>query len=197
MQVLLQQVIEMSGKEDALLVSSGTLGNQLCLRVHLTQPPHSVLCDSRAHIVNYESGGLAMWSQATHTGVRPRNRLYLTLEDIQQNIVEEDVHYAPTRVVSLENTLAGTVMPLQEVLRISHWIRTERPDLKLHLDGARLWDGVVAEGISLKDYLEPFDSASICFSKVNDCFLNPTGYGNTVWNDYCGQAKVYQKGTSL
>src|SRR5271170_1975316 len=105
------EVAKLSGHQEALFVSSGTMGNQICLRVHLTQPPHSVLCDVRSHIYTNESGGLAMFSQAMTTTIRPLNGKYITLEEVKAHIVDDDVHHAPTRVVSLENTLNGVVLP--------------------------------------------------------------------------------------
>jgi threonine aldolase len=111
------------------------------------------------------------------TTIRPQNGKYITLEEVKAAIVTEDVHYAPTRVVSLENTLHGVVLPYMEAKRISEYIRTEyKGEIKLHLDGisslmfrlisgARLWNAVVAENITLKQYCLLFDSISLCFSK--------------------------------
>ncbi|KAI9722742.1 MAG: hypothetical protein M1812_001673 [Candelaria pacifica] len=148
----------------ALFVLSGTMGNQIALRAHLTQPPHSVLCDHRAHILEWEAGGVASLSGALVTGVTPKNGKYLTLEDIQEKIVlSDDVHSCPTKVISLENTLAGTIMPLSETLRICTFAREN--EIKLHLDGARLWEVVIAEEGSLSDFTTLFDSVSLCFSK--------------------------------
>jgi threonine aldolase len=150
--------------EDALFVLSGTMGNQLALRSHLTQPPHSILCDYRAHILCWEAGGVASLSQALVNGVVPANGVYLTLEDIKKNVViGDEIHGCPTKVISLENTLGGTIMPLEEVKRISAFAREH--DIRLHLDGARIWEAVVAGAGSLPDYTREFDSVSLCFSK--------------------------------
>src|SRR3954454_8325869 len=95
--------------ESALFVLSGTMGNQLAIRSHLTQIPHSVLCDYRAHVLEYEAGGIASLSQALVKGVVPENGIYLTLEDIEKNVVlGDEIHGCPTKVISLENTLGGT-----------------------------------------------------------------------------------------
>src|SRR5271168_943771 len=94
----------------ALFVLSGTMGNQLALRSHLTQPPHSILCDHRAHILEWEAGGVASLCGALVKGVVPSNGIYLTLEDIKKNVkLGDEIHGAPTRVISLENTLDGTI----------------------------------------------------------------------------------------
>jgi threonine aldolase len=157
-------VADLTGKEAALLVLSGTMGNQVSLRAHLGGPPQSIVCDHRAHVVLYEAGGSASLCGALIKAVVPANKHHLTLEDVQANAsIIDDVHYCPTRVVCLENTLNGTIMPLDECRRISAWARQH--GLLVHLDGARLWEAVAAGGGSLKDYCSCFDSVSLCFSK--------------------------------
>jgi threonine aldolase len=95
----------------------------------------------------------------------PSNGHHLTLEDVQKHaVVSDDVHACPTRVISLENTLDGMVMPLDETRKISAWAR-ER-GIRMHLDGARIWEVVAADvGGSLPDFTTCFDSVSLCFSK--------------------------------
>jgi threonine aldolase len=157
-------VAELTGKEDALLVLSGTMGNQVALRSHLTAPPQAVLCDRRGHIINYEAGGVASLSQAMMQPIDAKNGSYITLEEVQQYaVVSDDVHACPTRVISLENTLNGAIMPLSEVRRISAWAREH--GIIMHLDGARLWEAVAAGAASLKEFCAEFDSISLCFSK--------------------------------
>lgn len=135
--VLLEtRVAKMSGFEGALFTLSGTQGNQICLRTHLTQLPHSILCDERTHVYALEAGGLALLSQAMTTLINPKNGKYITLEEIKPKILHEDVHFAPTRVVSLENTINGVVFPYEEAKRISDYIRSEyKGAIKMHLDG--------------------------------------------------------------
>ncbi|KAI9825269.1 MAG: hypothetical protein M1832_001303 [Thelocarpon impressellum] len=157
-------VAALAGHPAGLLVLSGTMGNQLALRTHLTQPPHSVLCDARAHILEWEAGGVASLSGALVRGVTPRNGHHLTLEDVERHIsLSDDVHACPTAVISLENTLGGAIMPLAEVARISAFAREH--NVRLHLDGARLWHAAVAGAGSLSDYASLCDSVSLCFSK--------------------------------
>ncbi|KAL6702480.1 hypothetical protein ACN47E_001635 [Coniothyrium glycines] len=157
-------IADLTGKEEALLVLSGTMGNQVALRAHLTTPPHAVLCDRRGHIINYEAGGVATLSQAMVQPLDPKNNAYLTLEEIQKHaVISDDVHACPTRVISLENTLNGAIMPLSEVQRISKWARDH--GIIMHLDGARLWEAVAAGAGTLKEYCAEFDSISLCFSK--------------------------------
>ncbi|MCJ1324009.1 hypothetical protein MMC10_000671 [Thelotrema lepadinum] len=172
----------------ATLVSSGTMGNQLATRVHLSTPsphtnlagpPHSLLADARSHILSYEAGAVASLSGALPIGVNPETetsggRQHLTLEDIKRHaVISDDEHFAPTALVCLENTIHGAIIPLSECRAITDWCR-ER-GIRTHLDGARLWEAVaaqVAEGHysgSLEDgmraYGRCFDSVTVCFSK--------------------------------
>lgn len=155
----------LTGKPGALFCASGTLSNQIGLRANLVQPPYSILCDYRAHVFLHEAGGLASLSQAMIHPVKPANEDYLTLEDIIENYTPDDgdIHAAPTKVISLENTLHGIIMPIEEIARISQFCKEE--GLKLHCDGARLWNASAATGVSIKEYCSYFDSVSLCLSK--------------------------------
>ena len=159
-------IANLAGHEAGLLVMSGTMGNQVAMRTHLTSPPHSVLCDHRAHIANYEAGGISTLSGAHLITVVPKNNHHLTLEDIKRRcVVSDDVHSCPTKVISLENTLAGTIMPLEEIHRIASFAKEN--NILLHLDGARVWEAAASSSTThgLKDYCSPFDTVSLCFSK--------------------------------
>ncbi|KAK6358498.1 hypothetical protein TWF730_007831 [Orbilia blumenaviensis] len=157
-------IVSLTGKPAACFVMSGTMGNQVSIRSHLTQPPHSIVMDSRCHIFNYEASGAAVLSQAQMITVKPANDKYLTLEEIKASIVDsDDIHYAPTRLICLENTINGVIIPKEEIKRISEFAKEK--DIKLHLDGARLWNVVAAGGGDLKEIVSYFDSVSLCFSK--------------------------------
>lgn len=188
---LQDRLIELTGKEAALWALSGTMGNQICLRTHLVQPPHTVLLDHRAHVHCWESGALPVLSQASVTQVHPRNGVHLTLADVKKHIIADGnsthppcqsgnheehelnvvpVHFPPTRVVSLENSLSGTILPLKDAREISEFVRSYpveegQKQIAMHLDGARLFDAVAAEGVDLKEYCACFDSISICLAK--------------------------------
>ncbi|RKF83803.1 Aldolase vrtJ [Golovinomyces cichoracearum] len=150
--------------EAALFVLSGTMGNQIALRSQLQQPPYAILCDHRGHIFQWEAGGVASLCGALVKTVVPANGDYLTLEDIESSVVlGDEIHSTPTRVISLENTLGGIIMPLEETRRITNFAR--KNNIKVHLDGARLWEAVAAGAGSLTDYCVLFDSVSLCFSK--------------------------------
>ncbi|KAF5368312.1 hypothetical protein D9758_002364 [Tetrapyrgos nigripes] len=157
-------VAKITGKEAGLFVSSGTMSNQIGLRTQLMQPPYTILCDHRAHIYKYEAGGAAFHSGAHVTAIVPQNGHHLTLDDIKGNVIYgPDVHFAPTEVIALENTLNGTIFPQEEITAISEFARSK--GIKMHLDGARIWHVAAETGTSLKVLCEPFDSVSLCFSK--------------------------------
>lgn len=159
------RMCQITGKEAALFCSSGTMSNQIGLRVNLMQPPYSILCDYRAHVFLHEAGGLATLSQAMVHPVIPSNGNYLTFEDVIANVTldDGDIHAAPTKVISLENTLHGIIMPIEEIAKISRFCKQN--DIKLHLDGARLWNASVATGIPIMEYCSYFDTVSLCLSK--------------------------------
>lgn len=160
-----QKVAEMAGKDAALFCVSGTMSNQIGLRANLVQPPYSILCDYRAHVFLHEAGGLASLSQAMVHPVVPANGNYLTLDDIIDNFTpsDGDIHAAPTKVISLENTLHGMIMPVDEIARILRFAREH--DIRLHMDGARLFNASVETGVSVREYCQYFDSVSLCLSK--------------------------------
>lgn len=107
---------------------------------------------------------MASLSGALVQGVVAQNGRFLTLEDVKRKVVlSDDVHACPTRVISLENTLGGSIMPLEETRRISEWAREN--GVMMHLDGARLWEAVAAGAGGLEEYTGLFDTVSLCFSK--------------------------------
>ncbi|CAE7065107.1 unnamed protein product [Rhizoctonia solani] len=145
-----KHIADLLGHEAGLFVPSGTAGNQIAIRVHLTQPPHS--------------GGIATLSQAMVQPIWPSKGPNLTLEDVKKGaVLWDDIHYAPTRVIALENTYGGTILPLKEVQLISEFARSN--DIRIHCDGARLWNAVAAGAGSLREYGAAFDSISLCLSK--------------------------------
>ncbi|CDO95166.1 unnamed protein product [Kluyveromyces dobzhanskii CBS 2104] len=159
-------------KSQGLFCMSTTMANQIAIRSHLNfAPPYSVLCDRRAHIFVDECAGIAVLSQALVMPTAARNGCYLTLEDIKENYVPDigDIHLAPTRLICLENTLHGMCFPLKELQRISEWAHSQ--DIKIHLDGARLWNAAAASSQpeTELEYMHKVsnlvDSVSLCLSK--------------------------------
>ncbi|KAJ9105513.1 hypothetical protein QFC21_001884 [Naganishia friedmannii] len=172
-----QRIARLTGKEDAMFVISGTASNQIAIRTNLTQPPHSVLLDIRSHVHKWEAGGMAVFSQATAHAIAPANGKHLTLEhDVLPNLeLGEDVHIAPTRLISLENTLSGMVFPQHEIEKIAAVAKEH--DIIMHLDGARIWETAAKacaqdgkkgeEGLQevMTNLCAPFKSVSLCMSK--------------------------------
>ncbi|KAL9556699.1 hypothetical protein MBANPS3_001750 [Mucor bainieri] len=173
---------EVTGHEAALFCASGTMTNQLALRTHLVTPPHSVVCDHRAHVFLWEAGGIAVHSRASVSPVIGANGIHITAEEIENNLLGEDIYSAPTRVVSLENTLNGMIFPYEEMAKISTLARNR--GLAMHLDGARLWNASQETGISLKEYGKLFDSMSLCLSK---------GVGAPIGSMVVGSAKFIDR----
>ena len=154
---------ERLGKEAALFFPSGTMANQASLHV-LTRPGDVVLASRDCHILRYESGAAAALAglQIQVLGSDGRFRA----EDVLAALPPPDPHFAPVRLIAIENThndAGGKVFPYEELGRIASLAR-ER-DLRLHLDGARLMNAVVATGISAAAWAAPFDTVSVCLSK--------------------------------
>lgn len=96
--------------------------------------------------------------------ITPKNGIHVTLEEVKSHVVlSDDIHACPTRVISLENTLNGMIMPLSEVQRISAFARSH--GIHMHCDGARLWEAVASGAGSLPEFCAEFDTISLCFSK--------------------------------
>src|SRR5437763_5405596 len=158
-----QKVAELLGKEAAVYVPSGTMSNQLAVNVH-TQPGDELLCDVNCHIYNYEAGGPAILSGVT---CRTLDGDYgiLDLSQLEDKIRNpDDPHLVRTRMVALENTHnrgGGRIYPIEKIEAISQWARQH--GLIMHLDGARLWNAIVATGIAAKEWGKHFDSVSVCF----------------------------------
>ena len=159
-----ERVAALLGKEAALFVPSGTMSNQICVKVH-TQPGDELFCDSNCHIYNYEAGGAAVLSGVTCHTIEGDNGV-LDVSQLDGKVRPDDEHLVRSRLVCLENTHnrgGGRVYPLEKIQAISSWARQH--GLAMHLDGARLWNAVVASGIAAQEWASHFDSVSVCFSK--------------------------------
>ncbi len=162
--LLQQKVAALLGKEAALFVPSGTMGNQVAIKVH-TQPGDEIIAEQGAHLFNYETGGAAFLSSVQiHT--IPGVRGCFSIGDVKKAI-RPQVYYMPrTRVICLENThnrAGGTIYPLEAIKELSDLAKNE--GILMHLDGARLWNASVETGISPAQYASYFDSVSVCLSK--------------------------------
>ena len=159
---------DMFGMEAGLLCPSGTMTNQTAIRCH-TQPGDEVICDESAHIYQYEGGGIAFNSGAS-VKLLYGNRGRMSADQVKAAINEDDTHKANTSLVCLENTNnrgGGSCYDFDEIIKIKQVCREN--DLALHLDGARLWNALVAKKENPKQYGETFDSISVCLSKGLGC----------------------------
>ena len=151
-------------KESAIFMPSGTMTNQIALRVHC-KPGEEFLCDSDCHIYNYEQGAFAQLSGLVARTIQGDQGV-LSVGDLLGKIRPVNEHMVETRLLCLENTHnrgSGKVLPQAQVVEVCRWAHEN--GLKTHLDGARLFNASVASGLSVKELAEPFDSVSICFSK--------------------------------
>ena len=156
---------ELLGKEAALFVPSGMMGNQICLNV-LTNPGDEVICEFDAHIFNYESASPAKLSGIQLMTVKGKLGK-MTAEQVEPLIRPKEAYYMPrTKVIEVENThnrAGGTIWPLKDIIALKELAK--KYNLYYHLDGARIWNASVETGISPKEYASHFDTISCCLSK--------------------------------
>lgn len=167
-QRLQERVAAASGKEAALFVPSGTMGNQIAVKLH-TQPGEELICEERAHVWVNEAGGLGLISGVqTKTLASPSGCPEPAA--IEAAIRDEDVHHPRSALVVLENThnyAGGRVIPVARMAAIR--AVAQRHGLKVHLDGARLWNAVVATRTPLAQFAAQVDTLTVCFSKGLGC----------------------------
>ena len=159
-----EKAAKLFGKEAAIFCPSGTMTNQIAVRINTT-PGGEVICDKLSHIYNYEGGGMALNSGASVRLVEG-DRGRFTAQDVMDNINPDDEHYALTQLVTVENTSnkgGGCCYDLEELRSISKVCKDR--GLLLHLDGARVFNALVATGESPADNGALFDTISICLSK--------------------------------
>ncbi|MBL8207109.1 MAG: low-specificity L-threonine aldolase [Blastocatellia bacterium] len=162
---LQERAAELFEKEAALFVPTGSMGNQLCVKLH-TKPGTEVVLEERSHIYNYEMGGAAVFSGVTVRSVRGENgRL---TKDLVAGAIHSNAPYyvTPTSLVALENThnmAGGSVLPLQIAEDICEYAHSL--NLPVHLDGARIFNASVALETTVAEIARPFDSVMFCLSK--------------------------------
>ncbi len=171
------EIAAITGKEAAIFVPSGTMGNQIALQCH-TQRGEEVLLGEHAHLSFDESGAGAAWAGVQFASVG-RGGMF-TAAELAASIQEPDDHCARQSLVALENPHnrgGGRTFPQADVVAIAALARSK--GLKLHLDGARIWNTAVALGLSPAELAAPFDTVNLCFSK---------GLGAPVGSALCGTA---------
>lgn len=171
---------QLFGKEAAMFCPTGTMSNQIAIKVH-TQPGDEVICEQQAHVYIYEGGGIAFNAGAqvkAVAGIRGR----MQADQVLAVINPDDVHKARTSLVCLENTSnrgGGSCYNWADVMAISKVCQSE--GLGLHLDGARLFNALVATGQTPLQYGEVFDSISICLNKGLGCPIGSVLLGSSAF----------------
>lgn len=162
--LLEEKAARMFGMESALFCPSGTMTNQIAVNVH-TRPGDEVICHKHSHVYFYEGGGM-MRNSGVSVCLLEGDRGLISAADVAGHVNPDDVHRPVTRLVEVENTMnrgGGACYPYVGLLEIR--AVCDANDLRLHLDGARLFNAMTATGTGPEDYGAVFDSISICLSK--------------------------------
>lgn len=174
---------EMAGFEAAMFTPSGTMANQIAIRCW-TQPGDEVLMEAGTHPVNYEAGAAAVISGVQIRSI-PGEKGLLNPEQVWERVRGEDPHFAPATLLCVENTAnAGGGTPYAQSTLQALTAGAKARGLRVHMDGARVFNAVVAEGVPLCEMVKGFDSLSFCLSK---------GLGAPVGSVLCGSSKMIYK----
>ncbi|MFI5134862.1 MAG: threonine aldolase family protein, partial [Chitinophagales bacterium] len=184
-----EKAAKLFGMEAALYCPSGTMTNQISIKVH-TQPGDEVIIERTNHAYFYESGGIAF-----HSGCSVRlingDRGRIRPIDISENVNPDNIHHPTTRLVSIENTAnrgGGSYYTLEEMAALSK--TAHDLGLKIHLDGARIFNALVELNVKASDVGKLFDSVSFCLSKGLGC---PVGSLIVSNKDFVRHARKYRK----
>jgi threonine aldolase len=182
-------IASMFGKEAAMFVPSGVMGNQVCIRTH-TNHGDEIIADEDAHIFVYENVAAAALSGVNVKTIRNSNGV-ITAEQIKKAIRPFAYYLPKTKLICLENThgrSGGTVFPIDEIKKISGVAKEN--NIKMHLDGARIWNASVASGVSFDEYAKYFDTISVCMSKGLGAPIGSVILGT---KDFIERARVFRK----
>ncbi|WP_296271343.1 low-specificity L-threonine aldolase [Pseudomonas sp. UBA6323] len=173
------------GFEAALFVPTGTMSNLLGLMAHCERGDEYIV-GQQAHTYKYEGGGAAVLGSIQPQPIDGEADGSLDLAKVEAAIKQDDFHFARTRLLALENTMQGKVLPLEYLAAAREF--TRRRGLSLHLDGARLYNAAVKLGVPAREITRHFDSVSVCLSK---------GLGAPVGSVLCGSAELIAKARRL
>src|SRR4051794_1505904 len=184
-----QRAAEIFAREAAIFVPTGSMGNSIAIKIH-TQPGQEIICEERGHIFNYEMGMLSFFSGCVPRTILGENGI-LTWGEIKKKIAPGIYYRAQTGLVSLENThnmAGGTVYPTavaEEICEGAHGM-----GLRVHLDGARIFNASVALGKPVAEITKKFDSVMFCLSKGLGAPVGSLLVGS---RDFIDQARKYRK----
>jgi len=176
--MLEERLANMFEKKRAVFFPSGTMANQTAIKLH-TNPGEQVICDKYAHIYNYESGG-ASFNSGVSCRLLDGNRGMFTASQVVEAINPDAFYYSQTSLVEIENTTnkgGGACWDFNEILKIKEVCKLN--DLGFHLDGARIWNALVAKGESTQQYGQVFDTISVCLSKGLGCPIGSVLIGDS------------------
>jgi len=184
-----QRAAEITGKEAALFVPTGTMGNTIGVKVH-TQHGQEVICEARAHVLNYELAMMAWFSGCVARPIFADGGI-LSWAQIQREIRPLGPHWAPTGLIEIENThnmAGGTVYPLDTIREICNG--AHGLGLKVHMDGARAFNAAEALGIPVREIVAPVDTVMFCLSKALGA---PVGSMLAGTREDIARARLYRK----
>ena len=184
-----ERVAEILGKEAAVYMPSGTMTNQVAIRTH-TEPGDEILLEQSAHVYFNEAGATAALSGAICRLI-PGDRGVFGAEDMEEAIRPVNDHYPRTKLVCVENTAnrgGGKVWPLEKLAEVKK--TAHENGLKIHLDGARIWNAAAAMNIPESEIAKHFDSVSVCFSKGLGA---PVGSALVGSSDFIMEARRFRK----
>ena len=186
---LQEKCAKLSGKEDALFVPTGVMGNQLSIKCH-TISGDEVIVESESHILNYETGSPAVISSVQLLSIEGEMGI-MNIDEIKKHVRSREYYFPVTRLICLENThnrAGGVIQPIDVIEEISEFAKGE--NIKTHLDGARIFNAYVETGISVKEYSSYFDSISFCFSKGLGCPIGSVVCGD---KEFIKMARKWRK----
>ncbi|HHQ6548039.1 TPA: low-specificity L-threonine aldolase [Serratia fonticola] len=175
------EAVRLSGKEAALFLPTGTQANLVALLSHC-QRGEEYIVGQQAHNYKYEAGGAAVLGSIQPQPIEANPDGTLPLDKVAAAIKPDDIHFAKTRLLSLENTISGRVLPLE--YQQQAWQFTREHKLALHIDGARIFNAAVALNVPLKTLAQYCDTFTICLSK---------GLGAPVGSLLCGSEEFIQR----
>ncbi|MFV8906790.1 low-specificity L-threonine aldolase [Serratia fonticola] len=175
------EAVRLSGKEAALFLPTGTQANLVALLSHC-QRGEEYIVGQQAHNYKYEAGGAAVLGSIQPQPIEANPDGTLPLDKVAAAIKPDDFHFAKTRLLSLENTISGRVLPLEYLQQA--WQFTREHKLALHIDGARIFNAAVALNVPLKTLAQYCDTFTICLSK---------GLGAPVGSLLCGSEEFIQR----
>jgi threonine aldolase len=187
--LLEKRAAQIFGREDALFVPTGTMGNQIALRLH-TQPGQEIICESKAHLLDWEMASVAVFSGCLIRAVPTQDGI-LTWKDIEPVIYKWGGFRAATGAIEIENThnmAGGRVTPLPVLEEI--WAGAREHKLPVHLDGARVFNAAVALGVDVKTLTRGFDTVMFCLSKG---LCAPVGSMLVGSADAMAKARIFRK----